>query len=127
MQRILSEEELSVIGQYASIAKMVKDANFLDGLELAEKILKHQTSDGKPYVEPKPTEDDAKDRRLVMVCHMPGDMAKGPFILIRVTDKTTRSYPFIVEGVDGGVSSWPIARLARPEEIAKAEWREVAK
>jgi hypothetical protein len=83
---------------------------------LIDKI-KHGTNDGKPWVEPELTDEDAKKRPLVMARTGKAFCWQGPFVLIRARENGTK---YIVEHDSGSVSIYRYARIATPEEIEAA-------
>jgi hypothetical protein len=89
--------------------------------ELAEKLLAmltHNTSDGRPYVEPPLTDEDAKQRPWVMVRQNLQREWTGPCILVCVTKER---YSFTAAAPDlSETNTWQECRRATPEEIAAA-------
>jgi hypothetical protein len=77
----------------------------------------HGTTDGKPWVEPELTDEDAVQRKSVMCRQRDEYLWGGPFILIRVTSGAMRH---IVEENPQHVCFYKHARLATPEEIEAA-------
>jgi hypothetical protein len=78
---------------------------------------RYGTNDGKPWVEPELTDEDAKQRKLVMCRQSDVSFWGGPFVLIRVTHGALRH---IAEHNPGSVCFYKHARLATPEEIEAA-------
>jgi hypothetical protein len=82
----------------------------------------HGTSDGKPWVEPELTDEDAKQRPWVMVRDSKEE-EWGRFVLRLIYVKPKGSdYRFVTEDPkdDHGVFVWNYCRLATPEEIEAA-------
>jgi hypothetical protein len=77
----------------------------------------HGTTDGKPWVEPELTDEDAKQRKLIMCRQSDAYLWGGPFILIRVTPGVLS---YIAEHNPQHVCFYKHARLATPEEIEAA-------
>jgi hypothetical protein len=90
-------------------------------VELAEKLLamlKHDTTDGHPYVEPSLTDEDARQRPWVMVRQQLQREWTGPHILVCVTKER---YSFTAAEPDlSQTNTWQECRRATPEEIAAA-------
>jgi hypothetical protein len=80
-------------------------------------LSKHGTTDGKPWVEPELTDEDAKQRPWVMIRKHCGP-EHGPYIFIRKRDCGVIRY--ICEGPGGGLHFASYARRATPEEIEAA-------
>jgi len=82
---------------------------------------KHGTTDGKPWVEPELTDEDAKQRPWVMVRDRETSNWIGPKTLVAKS-----GYHYVLNGETSpnkelqGVSAWRFARLATPEEIEAA-------
>jgi len=87
---------------------------------LIDKV-KHGTNDGKPWVEPELTDEDAKQRPWVMVRDRETSNWIGPKTLVAKS-----GYHYVLNGETSpnkelqGVSAWRFARLATPEEIEAA-------
>ena len=76
------------------------------------------TTDGKPWVEPELTDEDAKQRPWVMVRHNLQREWTGPCILVCVTKDR---YSFTAATPDlSEVDTWQECRRATPEEIEAA-------
>jgi hypothetical protein len=79
---------------------------------------KHGTTDGKPWVEPELTDEDAKQRPWVMVRQQLQREWTGPHILVCVTKER---YLFTAAAPDlSETNTWQECRLATPEEIEAA-------
>jgi hypothetical protein len=79
---------------------------------------KHGTTDGKPWVEPELTDEDAKQRPWVMVRDDEAHGWYGPRKLIAVDKKF-----FAVKPNANAATGWDYCRLATPEEIEAANVR----
>jgi hypothetical protein len=80
------------------------------------RILENDTTNGLSFIEPKLTEDDAKNRRLVMVRDRDEYAWHGPQKLVAIEGDY-----FITSKVDGsGGASWRQCRPATKEEIKAA-------
>jgi hypothetical protein len=90
-------------------------------VELAEKLLamlKHNTTDGRPYVEPPLTDEDARQRPWVMVRDAHDQKWHGPYVLVC---KTSYKFGFAAAFPDfSELTSWCYCRRATPAEIAAA-------
>ena len=86
---------------------------------LIDKV-KHGTNDGKPWVEPELTDEDAIKRPLVFGRVNESYVWQGPFVLIRARETDVK---YIVEHPSGCLSVYPYCRLATPEEIEAANVR----
>jgi hypothetical protein len=81
-------------------------------------MLTHNTTDGRPYVEPELTDEDAKARPWVMVRDSSDHKWIGPHVLI---GKTSERFGFVAALPDFSESNgWQYCRRATPEEIAAA-------
>lgn len=85
---------------------------------LTDKI-KHGTNDGKPWVEPELTDEDAcvRPRLLVMVRDSQNLPWEGPFYYLAMTGGKLK---FVAFDGSKGVMCWPYARRATLEEIKEA-------
>jgi hypothetical protein len=87
-------------------------------------VSKHGTTDGKPWVEPELTDEDAKQRPWVMVRDRETSNWIGPKALVAKS-----GYHYVLNGETSpnkelqGVSAWRFARPATPEEIEAANVR----
>jgi hypothetical protein len=83
--------------------------------------INHGTTDGKPWVEPELTDEDAKQRPWVMVRQELQREWTGPCILVCVTKER---YSFTAAEPDlSQTNTWQECRLATPEEIEAANVR----
>ncbi len=124
-QRKLSDNERKDIQRAANALLKMCDWSLLpEGREYWDKIYEslseralRGTTDGKPWVEPELTDEDAKQRPWVMVRDVAGiGRWIGPKMLLSVVGN--RFHVFEVN--TSSVSSWLYARLATPEEIEAA-------
>jgi hypothetical protein len=120
-QRKLKREEIETLRYYRTWCNRVceyglfskDDSHFVH----TQKMIEHGTTDGKPWVEPELTDEDALRRPWVMVRDVAGiGRWIGPKILLSVVGN--RFHVFEVN--TSSVSSWRFARLATPEEIEAA-------
>lgn len=84
---------------------------------------KHRTSDGKPYVDPPLTDQDACvwPRLLVMVRDKDTEPWRGPFQYVGKDTASDCSLKYMVWGTDGYHEWYEQARRATPEEIEAAK------
>ena len=77
----------------------------------------HETSDGKPWVEPPLTDEDARQRPWVMLRDTASEPWRGPKALVYVEKNADDSLGFL----DTAGIWWHYARKATAEEIAAME------
>jgi hypothetical protein len=120
-QRKLKCEEIETLRCYRSWFRRVceyglflsDDSHFVH----TQKMIEHGTTDGKPWVEPELTDEDAKQRPWVMVRDVAGVCRwNGPKMLLSVVGNRFHVFEFNTSSV----SSWLYARRATPEEIEAA-------
>jgi hypothetical protein len=120
MQRRLTDDERKQVQQVCGGLEDL-DVYVSGRLELIEKLLamlKHNTTDGLPYVDPPLTDEDARARPWVMVRQELQREWKGPCILVCVTKER---YSFTTAAPDlSETNTWQECRLATPAEIAAA-------
>jgi hypothetical protein len=118
-------EKQSIEDAARELAQMIDWHKMPDGheywAEIHDKLcdcVKHGTNDGKPWVEPELTDEDAKQRPWVM-CRDAHDQGwRGPYVLVC---KTNEKYGFAAAFPDfSELTSWNYCRLATPEEIKDA-------
>jgi hypothetical protein len=128
-QRKLSDNDRKDIQRAANaVLQMCDWSLFPEGREYWDKIYEslserahHGTTDGKPWVEPELTDEDAKQRPWVMVRDRETSNWIGPKTLVAKS-----GYHYVLNGETSpnkelqGVSAWRFARLATPEEIEAA-------
>jgi hypothetical protein len=124
-QRKLRYEEIETLRCYRSWYNRVceyglfskDDSHFVH----TQKMIEHGTTDGKPWVEPELTDEDAKQRPWVMVRDRETSNWIGPKTLVAKS-----GYHYVLNGETSpnkelqGVSAWRFARPATPEEIEAA-------
>jgi len=121
-QRKLKREEIETLRCYRSWYNRVceygvfskDDSHFVH----TQKMIEHGTTDGKPWVEPELTDEDALRRPWVMVRDRNEDKWCGPVLLVAAT-KEKFSYLAILPDLSEA-NGWKFARLATPEEIEAA-------
>jgi hypothetical protein len=124
-QQKLSDNDRKDIQRAANAMLAMCDWSLLpEGREYWDKIYeslsdraRYGTTDGKPWVEPELTDEDAKQRPWVMARTGEAFCWQGPFVLIRARENGAK---YIVELDSGSVSIYRHARLATPEEIKDA-------
>jgi hypothetical protein len=88
----------------------------IDGVRLAIRLMfEHNTTDGRPYVEPPLTDEDARARPWVMVRDNDCQEWKGPRKLAAKV-----GFYYVFNGADLVLTSWRYCRRATAEEIAAA-------
>jgi len=121
-QRKLKREEIETLRCYRTWCNRVceyglfskDDSHFVH----TQKMIEHGTNDGKPWVEPELTDEDAKQRPWVMVRQQLQREWTGPHILVCVTKER---YSFTAAAPDlSQTNTWQECRLATPEEIEAA-------
>jgi len=117
-ERQLAEKAAKALLSMCKWEKMPEGHGYWD--EIHAKLFnvsKHGTTDGKPWVEPELTDEDAKQRKLVMCRHSDAYPWAGPLVLIRVTSGVLRH---IAEHSPGHICFYNEARRATAEEIEAA-------
>jgi hypothetical protein len=125
-QRKLDDEERNgILNAADAIAEMCDWDNLPEGRSYWDSIhtnlsdkAKHGTTDGKPWVEPELTDEDAKQRPWVMVRDNDCQEWKGPR---KLAAKAGQFYVFTFP--DDALSSWIHCRRATAEEIEAANVR----
>jgi hypothetical protein len=122
----LSDDDRKDIQRAANaVLQMCDWSLFPEGREYWDKIYEslserahHGTTDGKPWVEPELTDEDAKQRPWVMCRDAHDQRWRGPYVLVC---KTNEKYGFAAAFSDfSELTSWDYCRLATPEEIEDA-------
>jgi hypothetical protein len=121
MQRRLTDDEERQVRQVCDGLEDL-DVYVFGRVELTEKLLamlKHNTTDGLPYVEPPLTDEDARARIWVMVRDSDGEQWKGPH---RFAAKCVDEYyPYYVFSEDKtSAVEFNYCRRATPAEISAA-------
>jgi hypothetical protein len=125
MQRRLTDDEQK---QIQEVCGELEDLDvYVSGrLELTEKLLamlKHNTTDGRLYVEPELTDEDARERPWVMCRDQDDYDWQGPLVLI---DKLPTGMFVCRTNAQANVRLWRRCRRATPDEIVTAGgWLEV--
>jgi hypothetical protein len=122
----LSDDDRQKIQRVANQMLIMCDwCNLPEGREYWDEIFTklnerayHGTTDGKPWVEPELTDEDAKQRPWVMVRDGIDHKWYGPRKLIAVDKKF-----FAVKPNANAATGWDYCRLATPEEIEAANVR----
>ena len=124
MQKKLVEREMSCIVSAKDALGLVTWSSMSEGYEYWRPIYealqakaKHGTSDGKPWVEPELTDEDAKERPWVMVRDNKAQTWCGPKVLVYV-DKNATDFP---QYLDTTGLWWRLCRKATAEEIPARE------
>jgi hypothetical protein len=118
MQRRLTDDEQKQIQEVCGGLEGL-DVYVSGRLELTEKLLamlKHNTTDGRPYVEPPLTDEDARQRPWVMVRDNEAEPWRGPRALAACCGGDYYTFTPSVCGIIG----FRYARRATAEEIAAA-------
>jgi hypothetical protein len=117
MQRRLTiDEESHLRAAWSVLQKITKPWEEISMLQRAIwEMVANSTTDGRPYVEPPLTDEDAKQRPWVMVRDREDQPWKGPR---QLAAKAGQFYVFSLP--DDALSSWILCRRATPEEIAAA-------
>jgi hypothetical protein len=125
-QRKLDDDEKNgILSAADAIAEMCDWDNLPEGRNYWDSIhtnlsdkAKHGTTDGKPWIDPELTDEDAKQRPWVMVRDGIDHKWYGPRKLIAVDKKF-----FAVKPNANAATGWDYCRLATPEEIEAANVR----
>jgi hypothetical protein len=125
-QRKLSDNDRKDIERAANaLLKMCDWSLFPEGREYWNKIYEslserahHGTTDGKPWIEPELTDEDAKQRPWVMCRDAHDQRWQGLYVLVC---KTNEKCGFAAALPDfSELTLWNFCRLATPEEIEAA-------
>jgi len=120
MQRRLTDDEERQVRQVCDGLEDL-DVYVFGRVELTEKLLamlKHNTTDGLPYVESPLTDEDARARPWVMCRGQDDQEWYGPYVL---ACKTNEIFGFVVALPDfSELTFWCDCRRATPAEIAAA-------
>jgi hypothetical protein len=123
-QRRLTLDERKTLRDYISAAKFLNASGIGIGYEAAEQFLKHDTSNGLPYIEPELTLEDVKNRTWVMVKDWNETDYIGPYRLAAITKIESNKYVVLEPDCSWG-GSWAFARRATKDEIKAAGFNEV--
>jgi hypothetical protein len=123
MQRRLTPADRQALYAYREATIYLEQNGISNFSDRISEMLDQNTTDGLPYVEPELTEQDSFSRPWVMGRDRDEQGWAGPLVFI---DKLPTG-PFVTRSKSqGSVCHWRQCRRATPEEIAKAEWRELA-
>jgi hypothetical protein len=122
MQRRLTDDEQK---QIQEVCGGLEDLDvYVSGrVELAEKLLamlKHNTTDGLPYVEPPLTDEDARQRPWVMVRDCEDHEWPGPRKLAAVTPQAKTKCYYILSNDGKTITTWDRCRRATLAELVGA-------
>jgi hypothetical protein len=124
MQKKLTAAELDMVINAKSALGLIPWSSMSEGFDYWRSIYeamqakeKHGTSDGKPWVEPPLTDEDAKQRPWVMVRDCKCEPWRGPKVLVYVEKNAADSLEFL----DALGEWWSYAKKATAEEIAARE------
>ena len=124
MQKKLTAAELDMVVNAKGALGLIPWSSMSEGFDYWRSIYesmqakaKHGTSDGKPWVEPALTDEDAKERPWVMVRDISSQPWCGPTVLAYVEKNATDSPEYL----DNAGVWWGYARKATAEEIAIME------
>jgi hypothetical protein len=124
MQKKLTEREMSRVVAAKDALGLVTWSSMSEGFDYWRSIwetlqakAKHGTSDGKPWVEPPLTDEDAKQRPWVMVRDSSSEPWRGPQVLVYVQKNEADSMEFL----DNCGQWWCYAKKATAEEIPARE------
>jgi len=81
-------------------------------------MIEFGTSNGKAFIEPNITDEDACKRIPVMARDNKTDSWTGPLVLIRVRNLRIRQHKYLTEHRDESTSEWAHARRLTPDEQA---------
>jgi hypothetical protein len=127
-QRKITNEEANALVNYRLWFERICELGFFasdDSHYLhARKMIEHGTTDGKPWVEPDLTDEDAKQRPWVMVSDKKLLPWHGPFILTYVAPPEV-DLRFSIVDLKRDFTRWSFryARRATSEEIEAANVR----
>ncbi len=117
MQRRLTDDERSAVSVVMFWQRKLEAGGITaSGQKACEQMLHHNTTDGRPYVEPPLTDEDAKARPWVMVRDYETAEWHGPRILAARCSSNYYSFTPSKSAIVG----FRYCRRATPEEIAAA-------
>jgi hypothetical protein len=118
MQRRLTDDERSAVSVVMFWQRKLEEGGITaSGQEVYEQMLAHNTTDGRPYVEPPLTDEDARQRPWVMVRDDETAPWHGPVVFV---DKLPNGRYVCRTRCQKGVNAWFDCRRATAEEIAAA-------
>ena len=104
-----------MISNFLKLHMTLTDCGLAVSPLLATKMLVHNTTDGRPYVEPELTDEDARARPWVAVWDERQNNIPNIQRLVHVAEAL--EYRFTVANSLGSVSHWKNCRRATPDEI----------
>jgi hypothetical protein len=117
MQRRLTDDERSAVSVVMFWQRKLEEGGITaSGQKVYEQMLTHNTTDGRPYVDPPLTDEDARQRPWVMVRDDESDGWHGPRILAARCSSNYYSFTPSKSAIVG----FRYARRATAEEIASA-------
>ena len=118
MQRRLTDEERGAISVVMFWQRKLEASGITaSGQKVCEQMLHHNTTDGRPFVEPPLTDEDARQRIWVMVRDCVAVEWYGPAVFV---DKLPNGGHACRTRCQDGINVWRYCRRATPEEIAAA-------
>jgi hypothetical protein len=123
MQRRLTPADRQALYAYREATIYLEQNGISNFSDRISEMLDQNTTDGLPYVEPELTEQDSFSRPWVMCRDREDYDWQGPWVLI---DKLPTGMFVCRTSAQANARLWRKCRRATPEEIAKAEWRELA-
>jgi hypothetical protein len=128
MQKKLDETQLASVVAARNAIGVLPAGVLVEGVEYwcdvhkkLNAMAKHGTSDGKPWVEPPLTDEDAKQRPWVMVRDTSSQPWRGPKVLVYVEKNAAGPREYLDIGpreyLDTAGVWWHYARKAKAEEI----------
>jgi hypothetical protein len=124
--KLTNSERDAIKNAADAISRMFDWGNLLEGIDYWSEVhtrlsdkAKYGTTDGKPWVEPELTDEDAQKRCWVMARDRDSDPWQGPR---RFAAKASEFY-YAFTSQDDIVIQWRQCRRATPEEIEAANVR----
>jgi hypothetical protein len=121
MQRRLTDDEFKDASEAEAAIRRLTVGGLIPSVDLLQTLIAMRingTTDGRPYVEPPLTDEDARQRPWIMVRDADTNPWNGPFVFIC---KTKERWGFAVTQPDFcELQSFRYARRATPDEIAAA-------
>ena len=124
MQRRLTKNEVWKIGRaYDSLHGLtppIDSTAARDCRMLLQDMLTHNTTDGRPYVDPPLTDEDARQRPWVMVRDCEDHEWSGPRKLAAVTPQAKTKCYYILSNDGKTITTWDRCRRATLAELVGA-------
>ncbi len=119
MQRRLTDDEKQKINDASGLLVNIPNASreLRSIREILADMLDHNTTDGRPYVEPSLTDEDARQRPWVMVRDCVAVQWYGPVVFV---DKLPNGGHACRTRFQDGINVWLECRRATAAEIAAA-------